>query len=50
MRIVYLEPSEADRQVIQRMQEALGPLNIRVLDHLVIGGGQNVSLAKRGWA
>ncbi|MEA9753725.1 DNA repair protein RadC [Xanthomonas campestris pv. raphani] len=44
------EPSEADRKVTQRLQEALGLLDIRVLDHLVIGGQQHISLAARGWA
>ncbi|WP_311238467.1 MULTISPECIES: DNA repair protein RadC [unclassified Xanthomonas] len=44
------EPSEADRKVTQRLQEALGLLDIRVLDHLVIGGQKSVSLAARGWA
>ncbi|MCC4605809.1 MULTISPECIES: JAB domain-containing protein [Xanthomonas] len=44
------EPSEADRKVTQRLQEALGLLDIRVLDHLVIGGQKSVSLASRGWA
>ncbi|WP_435815267.1 JAB domain-containing protein [Xanthomonas campestris pv. incanae] len=43
------EPSEADRQVTKRLQEALGLLDIRVLDHLVIGGRQHTSLAARGW-
>ncbi|MBO9790154.1 JAB domain-containing protein [Xanthomonas phaseoli] len=44
------EPSQADRKVTQRLQEALGLLDIRVLDHLVIGGQKSVSLAARGWA
>ncbi|WDK02015.1 JAB domain-containing protein [Xanthomonas campestris] len=44
------EPSEADCKVTQRLQEALGLLDIRVLDHLVIGGQKSVSLASRGWA
>ncbi len=43
------EPSEADRKVTQRLQEALSLLDIRVLDHLVIGGQKNFSLAARGW-
>ncbi|WP_432766968.1 JAB domain-containing protein, partial [Xanthomonas campestris] len=43
------EPSQADRKVTQRLQEALGLLDIRVLDHLVIGGQKSVSLAARGW-
>ncbi|CAD0363537.1 MULTISPECIES: JAB domain-containing protein [Xanthomonas] len=44
------EPSEADRKVTRRLEQALGLLDIRVLDHLVIGGQQHVSLASRGWA
>ncbi|MFA8491206.1 JAB domain-containing protein [Xanthomonas campestris] len=44
------EPSEADRKVTKRLEQALGLLDIRVLDHLVIGGQKSVSLAARGWA
>ncbi|QSQ42925.1 DNA repair protein RadC [Xanthomonas translucens pv. undulosa] len=44
------EPSEADRKVTKRLEQALGLLDIRVLDHLVIGGRQHTSLAARGWA
>ena len=43
------EPSEADQVVTRRLQEALALLNVRVLDHIVIGDGQCVSLAERGW-
>ncbi|CEE15576.1 DNA repair protein RadC homolog (fragment) [Xanthomonas citri pv. citri] len=42
------EPSEADRKVTQRLQQALGLLDVRVLDHLAIGGQQHTSLAARG--
>ncbi|UJB15930.1 JAB domain-containing protein [Xanthomonas translucens] len=44
------EPSQADRQVTERLKQALALLDVRVLDHLVIGGRQHVSLASRGWA
>lgn len=44
------EPSEADRKVTKRLEQALGLLDVRVLDHLVIGGQQHVSLAARGGA
>lgn len=44
------EPSQADRQVTERLKQALSLFDIRVLDHLVIGGRQHVSLASRGWA
>jgi DNA repair protein RadC len=44
------EPSQADHQVTERLKQALSLLDIRVVDHLVIGGQQHVSLASRGWA
>lgn len=43
------EPSQADRHITQRLTDALGLVDIRVLDHLVIGNGEVVSFAERGW-
>ncbi|WP_430460904.1 RadC family protein [Thalassolituus sp. LLYu03] len=43
------EPSQADRAITVRLQQALGLVDIRVLDHLVIGDGYAVSFAERGW-
>jgi len=43
------EPSQADRQITHRIREALSLLDIRVLDHLVIGDGEISSLAELGW-
>lgn len=43
------EPSDADRRITRRLKEALGLLDIRVLDHLVIGDQASVSFAERGW-
>lgn len=43
------EPSDADRMITRRLQDALALVEIRVLDHLVIGDGAPVSLAARGW-
>ena len=43
------EPSHADRLITERIQAALGLLDIRVLDHLVVGDGETVSFAERGW-
>jgi len=43
------EPSQADRQITERLQAALGLLDIRVLDHVVVGDTGTVSLAERGW-
>ncbi len=43
------EPSAADRSLTRRLREALSLVDIRVLDHLVVGDGEVVSLAERGW-
>lgn len=43
------EPSRADRQITDRILAALALIDIRVLDHLVIGDGITVSFAERGW-
>lgn len=43
------EPSNADRQVTTRIQQALELVDIRLLDHLVVGGMEIVSFAERGW-
>ena len=43
------EPSEADRRLTRRLQDALGLIDIRVLDHLVVTGSDLVSMAERGW-
>ncbi|MEH6548625.1 MAG: DNA repair protein RadC [Pseudomonadales bacterium] len=42
------EPSQADIRITRRLQDALQLVDIRVLDHLVVGDGQPVSLAERG--
>ncbi|MEW8428207.1 MAG: DNA repair protein RadC, partial [gamma proteobacterium symbiont of Ctena orbiculata] len=42
------EPSRADRQITRRLKDALALVEIRVLDHIVIGEGEAVSLAQRG--
>jgi len=42
------EPSKSDEHITQRLVDALKLMDIRVLDHVVIGGDQNVSMAERG--
>lgn len=42
------EPSEADRRITRRLCDALGLVDIRVLDHFVIGDRHCVSFAERG--
>lgn len=43
------EPSAADRQMTQRLNSALQLVDVRILDHMVVGGTQIVSFAERGW-
>jgi len=43
------EPSAADRAVTARLKQALALVELRLLDHFVIGDGPPVSLAARGW-
>ena len=42
------EPSGADRTITERLEKALGTVDVRVLDHLVVGDGETVSFAERG--
>jgi len=42
------EPSSADTAITRRLQEALSLVEVRLLDHLIIGDGEPISLAERG--
>jgi len=42
------DPSHADKRITERLREALALVDVRVLDHIVIGGGDAVSMADRG--
>ncbi|WP_438865507.1 RadC family protein [Neptunicella sp.] len=42
------EPSQADKQITQRIIDAMALIDIRVLDHFVIGDSTAVSFAERG--
>ena len=43
------KPSNADRQITARLKQALELVDIRLLDHLVVGGMEIVSFAEKGW-
>lgn len=43
------EPSQADRRITERIQAALELVDIRVLDHMVVGDSEVVSFAERGF-
>lgn len=42
------EPSSADRRITERLCAALALLDIRVLDHIIIGQGLSYSFAEQG--
>ncbi|MGJ3438222.1 RadC family protein [Serratia liquefaciens] len=44
----HAEPSEADRQITYRVQDALALVDIRVLDHCIVGGLSVYSFAEHG--
>ncbi|TDU28219.1 DNA repair protein RadC [Panacagrimonas perspica] len=43
------EPSAADRILTERLKQALSLVDVRVLDHFVVGEGVPTSFAERGW-
>ncbi|MBN8480337.1 MAG: DNA repair protein RadC [Xanthomonadales bacterium] len=43
------EPSSADRAITVRLRDSLALIDVRVLDHFVVGSGTPTSLAQRGW-
>ncbi|ANS84146.1 UPF0758 protein [Vibrio scophthalmi] len=43
------EPSQSDRRITRRLSDALALVEVRVLDHFVVGDGEVVSFAERGW-
>jgi DNA repair protein RadC len=43
-----LEPSQADELITVRLKEALSLIDVRVLDHFIIGDGQCASFSERG--
>ena len=43
------EPSQADRTLTQRLTEALDLIEVRVLDHFIVGEGEPLSMVEHGW-
>ena len=43
------EPSKADKEITERIIKCCQFMDIRVLDHFIVGRGEYVSLAERGW-
>jgi DNA repair protein RadC len=42
------EPSQADELITQRLKDSLALVEIRVLDHFIVAGGDVISMAERG--
>lgn len=42
-------PSQADKLLTERLKEALGLIDVRVLDHIVVGSEGCTSLVEYGW-
>lgn len=42
------EPSQADQRITSRIIQALETVDVRVLDHLIVGGAEILSFAERG--
>ena len=42
-------PSQADRTLTQRLKESLALVDVRVLDHIIIGEGEPLSMVEYGW-
>ena len=43
-----MQPSRADEALTQTLKSALALVDVRVLDHIIIGGDQTLSMAERG--
>lgn len=43
------EPSKADLNLTLLLQKALEMIEVRVLDHIIIGDGEPLSMVERGW-
>ena len=43
------EPSQADRILTKRLQDALALIDVRVLGHFIVGDGEPLSMAELGW-
>ncbi|HNI63476.1 MAG TPA: JAB domain-containing protein, partial [Agitococcus sp.] len=44
----YPEPSAADHSITERLKSALALVDIRVLDHFIVGEYEVISFAERG--
>jgi DNA repair protein RadC len=43
-----VQPSEADKSLTKNLRAALGLIDVRVLDHIIVGSGQALSMLDTG--
>lgn len=43
------EPSQSDHRITERLRDALALVDIRLLDHVIVGDAECVSFSERGW-
>ncbi|MGF1871984.1 RadC family protein [Photobacterium indicum] len=43
------EASQSDRNITRRIADALALIDIKVLDHFIVGGKEALSFAENGW-
>jgi DNA repair protein RadC len=43
------EPSTMDRELTERLRQALALVDVRLLDHVIVGDLETVSFVERGW-
>jgi DNA repair protein RadC len=43
-----VQPSQADEALTRALKAALGLIDVRVLDHVIVGTGQALSMAEKG--
>jgi DNA repair protein RadC len=44
-----VQPSGADQALTQALRAALALVDVKVLDHMIVGPGQALSMAERGY-
>ena len=44
-----VQPSRADEALTQTLKAALALVDVRVLDHVIVGAGESLSMAERGF-
>lgn len=45
----FAQPSQADRHITTKLVDALALVDIKVLDHFVVGGVEHFSFSENGW-